>query len=355
MLGIFKDMSSVASTFSSWIFERNNKSTWIIQRIQSYRTPHLDKLFKLFALLGEEDFYIICGCLIVASRELDMSLSRHFLFVMSLSHYLGNVLKNILCLPRPMTSSGVWVSKALSDHGFPSTHSCSGTSLPWFLFMYLLGQISDPWLKMAIFAIAAAWCFGVCMSRLYLGVHHVSDVIGGMTLGILVLSTWYSIGCRMVEQLIHMEPLPLVASLSSIFMFASLRCTPVSQSHSNPTYAENGTFCGVMNGTIIGASAGKFLGVFPPPVPLGSNYFLHIFLRFLIVVTVVAVTKVISKKILLKIFYNWFHENNENNKNNNEKPKLHSLYMPIVNFSCYTCVAISVETLIPVLYNLLGF
>jgi membrane-associated phospholipid phosphatase len=54
------------------------------------------------------------------------------------------------------------------------------------LWGWLALQVENYWLK------ASLWTIGVliCMSRIYLGVHDVGDVLGGIMLGAVTLYIW---------------------------------------------------------------------------------------------------------------------------------------------------------------------
>lgn len=70
-------------------------------------------------------------------------------------------------------------------YGFVSSHATNFFALASSFAR--LTQKQYPKMKIALFAIAVIICF----SRLYLGVHYLSDLIGGMLLGILVSLALY--------------------------------------------------------------------------------------------------------------------------------------------------------------------
>ncbi|MDA8430879.1 MAG: LssY C-terminal domain-containing protein [Geobacteraceae bacterium] len=82
-----------------------------------------------------------------------------------------------------------------SSFSFPSGHATIATALYGFL-VYFLWRQTDSWrAKLNIFFTGSVFILAIGFSRLYLGVHFLSDVLGGYLLGLL----WLNIGICMVE------------------------------------------------------------------------------------------------------------------------------------------------------------
>ncbi|MBI2507410.1 phosphatase PAP2 family protein [Candidatus Woesearchaeota archaeon] len=96
-----------------------------------------------------------------------------------LSYIISFILKFLVQKVRPIESG-------LSSFGFPSSHA----TVYFFIFAFIADQ-SEKY-KYLLFALAAL----VALSRVYLGLHYLSDVIGGGLLGVglyLLLRRWASI------------------------------------------------------------------------------------------------------------------------------------------------------------------
>ncbi|GAC1603488.1 MAG: hypothetical protein NVS3B2_08000 [Ramlibacter sp.] len=101
---------------------------------------------------------------------------------------LNVAVKNLVRRPRPHFDDPVLT---LTTYSFPSGHTAAATVFYGFLCVVLFAQPwARPWRK-AIVATAIAMVLLVGISRIYLGAHYVSDVLGAIVEGILWL--WISL------------------------------------------------------------------------------------------------------------------------------------------------------------------
>ena len=154
-------------------------------------------------------------------------LARHMIVVWFFSEYIGQVIKDLLCLPRPKTPPVIRLEQYYeTEYGLPSTHAMVAVSMSNYLLLHfsiqhqwyhhfsqcvfftrgeiLGGEITMETTKAALFLLGfllvVSWCFLTCLSRLYLGVHSLIDMHVGLALGYL---------CVLVE----MQPIPVVDRL----------------------------------------------------------------------------------------------------------------------------------------------
>jgi undecaprenyl-diphosphatase len=99
---------------------------------------------------------------------------------------LYSVIKDALQRPRPPLAD--WLAGA-GGWSFPSGHSAQATAA-WGILCVLACVGRPPRQKVRLVAGAAAIIVLVAGSRWYLGVHWLTDVLAGMTLGVAVLSLW---------------------------------------------------------------------------------------------------------------------------------------------------------------------
>lgn len=100
------------------------------------------------------------------------------------------MLKNLLQSPRPPHKI-IWVNKNNPelDPGFPSTHTMTAFTIPWYLIVFYWDVIS-PSTKITGIAMLLWWSFSIAISRIYNGHHFIVDVVGGFSLAMGILGMW---------------------------------------------------------------------------------------------------------------------------------------------------------------------
>ncbi len=138
---------------------------------QSLGSPFLDILFKFITDIGSEPIYIFSASLIFwcFSKKTGIKI----MYVILFSAFVAIFAKNLFSMSRPPE----YLHKIEENgFGFPSGHAQVSSGF----WGYLGSKIRNPWL---IFAGVAA-VLSVSVSRIYLGVHYVGDVAGGILFGI---------------------------------------------------------------------------------------------------------------------------------------------------------------------------
>lgn len=144
------------------------------------RTPFLNPLVLLFTHLGNGGLlWIVCsGCMLLFKRWRKAGLVA--LISMLLCFVSGElILKHLIARPRPFMELETLIPLIPTQSGFsfPSGHTASSFAAS---FVYLRGAPMK-WAKI-VFPLLAVL---MGLSRLYVGVHYPTDVLGGMLLGIL--------------------------------------------------------------------------------------------------------------------------------------------------------------------------
>jgi membrane-associated phospholipid phosphatase len=148
-----------------------------IQFIQSLQTlsPTLDSLMGYISFLGTIDFYLILLPFIY--WVISAPLGFRVLLVLLSTDFLGITFKQLLHQPRPYWVGDVQALAEETSYGIPSTHA-SDTIAVWG---YLAYKINKAWLWVVTFLLVLL----IGMSRMYLGVHFPTDVLGGWLLGLV--------------------------------------------------------------------------------------------------------------------------------------------------------------------------
>lgn len=150
----------------------------LIQWTQQF-SPALDTLFKAITTLGAEQAFLLLMPLVFWC--LDKRRGVRLGLLLMLSAYLNAILKNLFDQPRPSADRVKVMAKETSP-GLPSGHSQNSIAV----YGFLAAQACRP----RAWALASLVVFSVGLSRIYLGVHFPSDVLGGWLVGILVLALY---------------------------------------------------------------------------------------------------------------------------------------------------------------------
>jgi len=159
----------------------------VILFFERIRTEFLNSLFYLFTEIGSIKILlpvaIVVSLLLVVKKQY-----REAFFVMLAfwgARWINHLLKELFKRERPSFNSLIEVG----NYSFPSGHAMNSTIFLGFLF-YLFIHIlklgkrhSLMWLLATIVTVTL-----IAISRVYLGVHYLTDIIAGGCAGLVVLS-----------------------------------------------------------------------------------------------------------------------------------------------------------------------
>ena len=148
----------------------------LIEWLQTF-SPSFDAIIIGITFLGRFEFYMLFIPLIYYT--IDRSLGLRILFLVISVNSLGSSFKQLFHQPRPYWMGEVKGITTEVSYGAPSIHA-SNTIALWG---YLANQVRKSWMWVVSFVIVIL----VALSRLYLGVHYLHDVISGWILGLIVL------------------------------------------------------------------------------------------------------------------------------------------------------------------------
>jgi membrane-associated phospholipid phosphatase len=144
--------------------------------------PRVVTILQLVSWLGRPPLLAV---LVVAVSVWCLRNGRHRLVAFLVATSLGGgivdtIVKELVDRPRPVVANPVTTAIGKS---FPSGHAMSSTVTFGALLVVLLPLLSPPARRVA-FAAYVALVAAIGGSRLFLGVHYVTDVIGGYLLGV---------------------------------------------------------------------------------------------------------------------------------------------------------------------------
>jgi membrane protein DedA with SNARE-associated domain/membrane-associated phospholipid phosphatase len=152
----------------------------VYQLLDGLRTPPADHIMIQLSQLAEGPVLVPLAVTIttVLLWRRNYPAVYHWLAAAGFSLIAAAALKNALAIPRPPEAIG-----RIAGYSFPSGHALHASVLYGFLSVLLARQLplARRWIA---YALASVLIVGVGLSRLYLGVHWLSDVLGSLTLGL---------------------------------------------------------------------------------------------------------------------------------------------------------------------------
>lgn len=106
----------------------------------------------------------------------------------SLIFILNNVIKMIVQRPRPSGYNLV----IENNYSFPSGHSMVSTAFYGFIIYLIYKNVKDRKKRNILISLLFILIILICVSRIYLGVHYLSDTIGGFCFSIAYLMIFVS-------------------------------------------------------------------------------------------------------------------------------------------------------------------
>ncbi len=146
--------------------------------ISDFVTP----IAKFITIMGSAIFLIavtVILCIVIQNKKIGISIVTNLIIITE----LNLLLKNIVQRPRPTEFRMI----DESGYSFPSGHSMVSMAFYGFLLYLVYKYSKNRRLKVLLIGILGIIPILIGMSRIYLGVHYTSDVIGGFLVSISYL------------------------------------------------------------------------------------------------------------------------------------------------------------------------
>ncbi|REB07982.1 PAP2 family protein [Sporosarcina sp. BI001-red] len=167
--------------------------TPIINFVQGAEAPWLTEVMKVFTIIGSTKTVLVIS-VITLGLLLYFRQKAHtilFLIVIGGTAVLNFVLKLFFHRARPDLNRLI----EISGYSFPSGHTMIATSLYIILAFILWRNAKNS--GRILYVICAIFMIGmICVSRIYLGVHYPSDIVGGISSSacwVLIATSVYSV------------------------------------------------------------------------------------------------------------------------------------------------------------------
>jgi len=210
-LGFFIIMGNLAG-------QASNIDLRLYDLMLSFRTPWIDQIMIWITMLG--DTFVITSITLIISAWLlyqrNIPAALHWGAAILFGAILTRVLKISLQIPRP--DPGMFPDT--SHYSFPSAHSTMAMLLYGFLSIIISREIrADK--RIHVYAFFGIIISLIAISRLYLGAHWLSDVIGGLALGLIWITLLGITYRRHPSIALPVKPLVSI-SIAAIALSASL-------------------------------------------------------------------------------------------------------------------------------------
>jgi len=255
-----KGLSHYQIRLSKWRYRLREKLLPIVRWETPYlawfqaalRSPALDTYFSTSANLGTHTFYMVmlpilfwCGY---------TSLARAMVHILGAGVFFSGFLKDLLCLPRPLspplqriTMSG----SAALEYGFPSSHSTNAVSVAVYS-LYLLKYKSpdlDHNVNILLQVISYFYALSLTTGRLYCGMHGFFDVVAGSLLGAIISLIECNYGDAFEDYIHAAGPKAIILVILIIFVLIRIHPEPADDC---PCFDDSVAFAAVVIGVEFG-------------------------------------------------------------------------------------------------------
>ena len=169
------------------------------------RNDTLTQVFNGFTFLGYLPFFLIF--LPMGYWLGDKGMFTRLTMLIAIVALSNSFLKDLFQDPRPDLKFAI-DQRVGDSFGFPSGHAQIAVAM-WF---WLALEVRRGWMWVLATIVAA----GVCMSRLYLGVHDVEDVLGGTLLGLATIVIFAGLMSPSFEGLQKLNPLVYLVAMAAL-------------------------------------------------------------------------------------------------------------------------------------------
>jgi membrane protein DedA with SNARE-associated domain/membrane-associated phospholipid phosphatase len=186
--------------------------------MRSLRQPQLDTFLVAITELSPRvllGFWAIILMVLLLKRNMWTAL--HWSLLGFLSFGLGDIFKHAMHISRP-----TGLIQTPSGASFPSGHTVSSVSLLGFFAILTALEHPKKWLRVLIYGFTVLVVALIIFSRLYLTAHWLTDVLGGILLGVSIISG-LTLSYRRKKQVnpISMTKLGTIGLITILILWAS--------------------------------------------------------------------------------------------------------------------------------------
>lgn len=177
-----------------------NKSIYIDNIVydficDNFMSERMTNIVKILTSLGSALVIIIFTIVLfiaIKNKKIAISVVINLIVIT----ILNNLLKIIFLRPRPDVNNLILES----GYSFPSGHSATGMAFYGYLIYLIYKYVNNKKIKIPLIIFLSLIIVAIGLSRIYLGVHYASDVLGGFLLAIVYLIIFITIANKYIEK-----------------------------------------------------------------------------------------------------------------------------------------------------------
>lgn len=177
-----------------------NKSIYIDNIVydficDNFMSERMTNVVKILTSLGSALVIIIFTIVLfiaIKNKKIAISVVINLIVIT----ILNNLLKIIFLRPRPDVNNLILES----GYSFPSGHSATGMAFYGYLIYLIYKYVNNKKIKISLIIFLSLVIVAIGLSRIYLGVHYASDVLGGFLLAIVYLIIFITITNKCIEK-----------------------------------------------------------------------------------------------------------------------------------------------------------
>lgn len=177
-----------------------NKSIYIDNIVydficDNFMSERMTNVVKILTSLGSALVIIILTIVLfiaIKNKKIAISVVINLIVIT----ILNNLLKIIFLRPRPDVNNLILES----GYSFPSGHSATGMAFYGYLIYLIYKYVNNKKIKIPLIIFLSLIIVAIGLSRIYLGVHYASDVLGGFLLAIVYLIIFITITNKCIEK-----------------------------------------------------------------------------------------------------------------------------------------------------------
>ena len=155
---------------------------YIYNYIKGLISPNTTNIFKVITEFGNV-YIMIPVIILILIFSNDKSFKKYFIYNLISIFILNNILKLIFTRSRPLDINLI----IETGYSFPSGHSMVSFAFYGFLAYFIYHTNLNRYLKILYILLLGLLVLLIGISRIYLGVHYASDVLGGFAISALYL------------------------------------------------------------------------------------------------------------------------------------------------------------------------